>query len=57
MLLLIFAEAAYAEALLVLEQGLTSQSQEGTEATENTKGVVLLAISSLLSERFAGQGH
>ncbi|XP_010670224.2 uncharacterized protein LOC104887309 [Beta vulgaris subsp. vulgaris] len=44
-------EAAYAEALLVLEQGLTSQSQEGTEATENTKGVVLLAISSLLSER------
>lgn len=43
---------SYAEALLILEQGLCSQSQEGTDATiENTKGIVLLALSSLLSER------
>ncbi|XP_021721438.1 uncharacterized protein LOC110688998 isoform X1 [Chenopodium quinoa] len=45
-------DESYGEALLVLEQGLSSQSQEGPDATvENTKGVILLAISSLLSER------
>ncbi|KAL2927087.1 Nephrocystin-3 [Bienertia sinuspersici] len=51
-------DESYAEALLVLEQGLSCQSQEGTDATiENTKGIILLAISSLLSERFGGQTY
>ncbi|KAL9247127.1 hypothetical protein vseg_020592 [Gypsophila vaccaria] len=45
-------DESYAQALLVLEQGLSSQSQEGTDAAiENSKGMVLLAISTLLTER------
>ncbi|KAK9714166.1 hypothetical protein RND81_06G076000 [Saponaria officinalis] len=45
-------DESYAQALLILEQGLSSQSQEGTDATiENSKGMVLLAISTLLTER------
>ncbi|CAO2827053.1 unnamed protein product [Amaranthus hypochondriacus] len=43
-------DESYAEALLVLEQGLSSyQSQD--PITENSKGMLLLAISSLLNER------
>ncbi|XP_074271325.1 uncharacterized protein LOC141595257 [Silene latifolia] len=45
-------DESYTQALLVLEQGLSSQSQEGSDATiENSKGMVLLAISTLLMER------
>lgn len=48
------ADESYAEALLVLEQGLSSyQSQD--PITENSKGMLLLAISSLLNERFGGE--
>ncbi|KAJ8427142.1 hypothetical protein Cgig2_030952 [Carnegiea gigantea] len=39
-------------ALLILEQGLCSQSHDETDSTkESSKGMILLAISSLLSER------
>lgn len=45
-------DESYAQALLVLEQGLSSQSQEESDtAIENSKGMVFLAISSLLSDR------
>ncbi|GMH10171.1 hypothetical protein Nepgr_012012 [Nepenthes gracilis] len=45
------SDESYAQALLVLEQCLSSQSQEGHDTTiENSKGMVLLAISTLLSE-------
>ncbi|GAB4833847.1 hypothetical protein Ancab_032094 [Ancistrocladus abbreviatus] len=45
------SDESYAEALLVLEQCLSSQSQQGDDtALENSKGVVLLAISTLLSQ-------
>ena len=48
------ADESYAEALLVLEQGLSSnQSQD--PITENSKGMLLIAISSLLNERFGGE--
>lgn len=53
-LALYLADESYAEALLVLEQGLSSyQSQD--PITENSKGMLLLAISSLLNERFGGE--
>ncbi|KAL8128727.1 hypothetical protein V2J09_017882 [Rumex salicifolius] len=46
------SDESYAQALLTLEQCLTSQSQEGQDdAIENSKGMVLLAVSTLLSER------
>lgn len=45
-------DESYGEALLVLEQGLCSQSHDETDSTkESSKGMILLAISSLLSER------
>lgn len=45
-------DESFGEALLILEQGLSSQSHEESDSTkENSKGMILLAISSLLSER------
>lgn len=45
-------DESYGEALLILEQGLCSQSHDETDSTkESSKGMILLAISSLLSER------
>ncbi|GAB2295765.1 hypothetical protein Dimus_029920 [Dionaea muscipula] len=46
------SDESYAQGLLVLEQCLSSQSKDGEDTTiENSKGMVLLAISTLLSER------
>lgn len=46
-------DESYAQSLLVLEQCLSSYSNEGDDtAKENSTGMVLLAMSTLLSERF-----
>lgn len=45
-------DESYSQALLILEQCLASQSQEGQDdAIESSKGMVFLAVSTLLSER------
>ena len=46
-------DESYAQGLLVLEQCLSTQLSGGDDApNENSKGMVLLAMSTLLSERF-----
>ena len=46
-----FVEESYGQGLLVLEQCLSTQLSEGQDA-ENSRGLVLLAMSTLCSERF-----
>ncbi|KDP35666.1 hypothetical protein JCGZ_09104 [Jatropha curcas] len=46
------SDESYGQAMLVLEQCLSSQSSEGKDfVTQNSKGMVLLAMSNLLFER------
>lgn len=47
-----FSDESYAQGLLVLEQCLSTQSSEGQNA-ENSRGLVLLAMATLFSERFS----
>lgn len=44
------SDESYAQGLLVLEQCLSAQSSEGQDA-DNSRGVVLLAMSTLFAER------
>ncbi|KAL4031967.1 hypothetical protein IC575_010263 [Cucumis melo] len=46
------SDESYAQGLLVLEQCLSVQSSEGQDA-DNSRGAVLLAMSTLLAERFS----
>ena len=46
-----FVEESYGQGLLVLEQCLSTQLSGGQDA-ENSRGLVLLAMSTLCSERF-----
>ncbi|EEF30820.1 conserved hypothetical protein [Ricinus communis] len=46
------SDESYGQAMLVLEQCLSSQSSEGQDiVTQNSKGMVLLAMSNLLFQR------
>lgn len=46
-------DESYAQGLLVLEQCLSTQPSEGQDpAGDNSRGMVLLAMSTLSSERF-----
>jgi hypothetical protein len=47
-----YSDESYAQGLLVLEQCLSTQPSEGQDA-ENSRGLVLLAMSTLFSERFS----
>lgn len=48
----VYIAESYAQGLLVLEQCLSTQLGEGKDPPdENSRGMVLLAMSSMLSER------
>lgn len=47
-----YSDESYAQGLLILEQCLSTQPSEGQDA-ENSRGLVLLAMSTLFSERFS----
>ncbi len=49
---LVLVDESYGQGLLVLEQCLSTQLSEEGQHAENSMGLVLLAMSTLFSERF-----
>ena len=52
LIFLVFVDESYGQGLLVLEQCLSTQFSEEGQHAENSMGLVLLAMSTLFSERF-----